>query len=242
MANPKILIIDIETIPNLGYFWRMWDENIGINQLVEPGRIWGVGWKWLGEKEATYVDAHIPSRRALMLKAIHKEWSRADAIVSYNGAAFDVPWLMGEFALFGLAPPPPVPHIDMIRTVKKFKLPSRKLAYVLPHFGCGEKVDTGGFDLWRAVMAGNKEARLAMGEYCLGDVVGLELLYIKLKSYVQPHPHLGPRGTCGTCGSTKVQRRGVRKTKAFVIQRLQCMDCGGWSDGTRTRIDKVEKA
>ena len=34
-AEFKCLVLDIETAPNLGYIWGLWDQNIGIN-LPDP--------------------------------------------------------------------------------------------------------------------------------------------------------------------------------------------------------------
>jgi len=35
--NIKILEIDIETAPSLVYTWGLFNQNIGVNQIVKPG-------------------------------------------------------------------------------------------------------------------------------------------------------------------------------------------------------------
>ena len=40
MTGPRLLVLDIETFPNLGYHWGLWQQNIGaMDQLVQPGRM-----------------------------------------------------------------------------------------------------------------------------------------------------------------------------------------------------------
>ena len=33
-TSPKVLVYDIETAPILGHVWRLWDQNVGLNQIV----------------------------------------------------------------------------------------------------------------------------------------------------------------------------------------------------------------
>lgn len=33
--SPKILILDIETSPILGYVWSLWENNLALNQVKE---------------------------------------------------------------------------------------------------------------------------------------------------------------------------------------------------------------
>jgi hypothetical protein len=157
--------------------------------------------------------------------------------VTYNGDAFDLRKLMGEFIMTGLGPTPPLTSIDLLKSVRKLGLQSGKLAYVGPLLGLGGKVKHEGFELWTKVMAGDKAAQKRMTTYCKGDVTLTEKLYLKLKPFIRNHPHLGlVKADCGACGSNETQNRGYRRTKYFKIQRLQCNKCGSWSDGKRTAV------
>jgi len=247
VSKPKILTIDIETLPAVSFHWRMFDENISVDQLIEPSRIYSVGAKWLGQKKPIYLEAPQyatengmqgdPAERETMLLATRDLILAADAIVTFNGDSFDLPRLNGEFAAFGIKPVPAPTSIDLIKTVRKFKLMSNKLAYVLQHFGLGAKVDTGGFKLWREVYCGDKKARSLMRTYCIGDVIGEEDLYKFLKPYMRNHPYLGDKPSCcPNCGGENLQSRGSRRTRKFKVQRLQCQDCGAWSEGARESI------
>lgn len=240
MSKPNILILDIETRPALAYVWKMFDENVGLDQLVEPSQILSVGWKWKGKGKFEYADVwpvRSKVKRRRMLTRIHAAMSRADAVVTFNGARFDLPKLTGEFLVAGFKPLAQVTSIDVCRTTKKMGFTSGKLAHVLPLLGLPGKLDTGGFKLWREYMDGNKMARASMQKYNEGDVRGLERLYDRVLPYITDHPYLGEfAGNCPNCGSTYVQHRGFRRTRAFKIERIQCNDCGTWSSGKRKKI------
>lgn len=237
--DKKILVLDIETKPALVYTWRLFDANIGLDQVVAPGGILCVGAKWVGAKE-TFLYSEWEHGREGMLKAVWDMMNEADAIITYNGDKFDIPKLYGEFLLAGLKPPAPPTSIDILKTVRKLGFQSNKLAFIGPYLKVGKKVKTEGFTLWTAVIDGDAKAQRRMKNYCIGDVKLTERVYNLIKPYIRNHPTLGlatTAGACGACSSINVQSRGYRRTKAFKIQRLQCQDCGAWSDGARTKVD-----
>lgn len=238
IPDQKVLILDIETKPTLAYVWRAYGEqNIGIDQIAAPGGIICVGAKWLGDKDCKLFSEWEHGHQG-MLEAIHEMMSFADAVLTYNGDRFDLRILQGEFLLAGLGPTPPCTSIDCLKAVRKFGFFVNKLAYIGPLLAVGEKIKTEGFTLWTAVMAGDVKAQGRMSRYCKQDVNLLEKLYLKIRPFVLNHPHFGTVGgkQCGNCGSTHLQSRGSRRTKAFKIQRLHCQSCGAWSDGTRKKI------
>lgn len=235
--EPRILALDIETRPAKAYVWNLFDETIGIDQLIEPGGVICVGAQWVGTNEVLF-DADWTCGHKTMLKRVHYEISRADAVLTYNGDRFDLPKLNGEFILNGLGPTPPVTSIDLYKVVKGFRYDSGKLAFVGPHLGIGAKAENAGFTLWARVMAGDAGARVDMERYCLQDVRLLVQAYGRMKPFIKNHPKLldTAKHECGACGSNRVQARGFRRTRAFKIQRLQCQDCGSWFDGTRVKV------
>ena len=56
MPKPRLLLLDIETSPAIVYCWRLHDENIGIDQIISPGRTICWGAKWYGERPMYYAD------------------------------------------------------------------------------------------------------------------------------------------------------------------------------------------
>lgn len=237
MTQPKILTLDIETKPAKAYVWKLFDVNIGLDQLIEPSAPICVAAKWLGSNQVMFYsdwqDGH-----ADMIKSIHQLISSADAIVTYNGDSFDLKKLNGEFVLAGLPPVPPVTSIDIYKTVRKLGFQSGKLAFIGPFLKVGKKVKNEGFSLWTKVEAGDVKAQKRMQVYCIGDVTLTERVYSLLKPYIVNHPHMGEvgGGQCGACGSHDLHKRGFRRTKSFRIQRLQCQNCGAWGDGPRKKV------
>lgn len=215
----------------------MWDENIGSDQIIERGGTICVGAKWVGDKDVDLFSTW-EHGKDVMLDNIHTMMSVADAIVTYNGDKFDLPILRGEFVLGGFDPTPPVPSIDVYKTVKGFRLGIHKLGYVGPLLNVGEKVKHEGFGLWAAVMAGDEAAQDRMETYCKQDVNLLEKLYLRVLPFIKNHPHLGGQklGACPSCGSLDVQSRGWRRTRAMRVQRVQCQGCGSWHDGRREKV------
>ena len=234
--NRKILVVDVETRPATAYVWRTFKENIGYEQVIDPGGIICWAAKWLDEPELTFRSewAH---GRAEMVRKIHEMLCEADAVITYNGDKFDLPKLNGEFLLDGLPPVPPITSIDVLKTIRKFGFLMNRLAFIGPLLRVGGKVKHEGFELWTKVMNGDEKARAKMEKYNVQDVVLLEKLYKKIRPYIKNHPHLGvDKHECGACGSKKTQSRGYRRTKTFKIQRIQCQKCGAWSDGVRTKV------
>lgn len=213
----------------------MYDETIGLDQLIEPGRIICWGAKWLGEKKVHYADERAGKRK--MFQQIHKLMSDADALVTYNGNFFDLPKLDGAFVENGLGPVPPIASIDLFQTVKKLGYQCNKLAFIGPYLKIGEKVKHEGFSLWRSCLEGDRKAWERMKKYNIQDVELLDGLYMKLRPFIRNHPYLSATtGKCPACQSDNAESRGHRRTKTLVIQRLRCYDCGVWYDGNRVRL------
>jgi uncharacterized protein YprB with RNaseH-like and TPR domain len=234
--QPRILFLDIETKPAIVATFGIRDQHIGHKQILKEGGVICVGLKWYGEKK-TRVFSEWEHGWQGMIEATHAAISEADAVATYNGASFDIPKLMGCFLLAGLNPPPPPTQIDIYKAVRKLGFICNKLDYIAPLLGLGSKVKHEGLEMWLAVMDGDRAAQKKMAKYCAGDVTLTEDVYERVKPYVFNHPHMGATGPlqCSACGSHQVQSRGVRRTKAMFIQRLQCQACGSWGEGKRVR-------
>ena len=235
--NKRILVIDIETRPNLVYTWGLFKQNISLAQVVQPSSIISFAAKFVGEREVHFHSDWTDGHKA-MLEAAHRLLTEADAVVGYNQDSFDLRKLQGEFLLAKLPPPPPPTSIDLLKAVKKFGFVSNKLAFVGPFLKIGAKIKHAGFDLWVGVMNGDERSQNLMKKYNIGDVHLTEQLYKRILPYISTHPTLGdaPKGSCPSCGSKNVQSRGYRRTRAFKIQRLHCQNCGSWHNGTRSKV------
>jgi hypothetical protein len=235
-GGPRVLLIDIETSPNLVWAWGLWNQNIGINQIEESGRMLCWSAKWLGEKETFFASEQ--TGRAFMIDWVHELLDEADVVVHYYGSRFDVPWLNQTFAIeAGLTPPSPFKQVDLKFAVsRRFKLPSNKLQFVAEVLGLAGKEQTGGFELWKQCMAGDAKAWKRMETYNRRDVTLLEECYERLLPWIPnpPHRHLyGGAGGCPTCGADELRSSGLYRTALSVFDRYTCGACGSWFRGNK---------
>lgn len=232
--KPRILFLDIETKPAKVLSFGIRDQHINHGQIIEDGGTICVGLKWAGDKRVK-VWSEWEHGYSTMISEVHTALSEADAVSTYNGASFDIPKLMGNFLLEGLPPPPPLTQIDIYKAVRRLGFICNKLAYIAPLLGLGDKLKHEGLPMWIAVMNGDVKAQKRMARYCAQDVILLEDVYNKVKAYVPNHPYMGQvrPDECATCGSRETQSRGVRRTRSFVIARVQCQACGAWQSGKR---------
>lgn len=230
----KILLLDLESAPNLAHVWGLWQQNVSTNQLIASGYTMCWAAKWLGEKEIMF-DSIFQSSHDKMIREVHKLMDEADAIVHYNGKKFDVPTLNKEFILMGMNPPSPYKQIDLLQTARQqFRFPSNKLDYIAQSLKLGEKVKHMGHELWIKCMAKDPKAWAIMERYNKQDVVLLEKVYHKLLPWIKNHPNVGTynesneQPVCTNCGSDHLQKRGLSYTVTEAYQRYQCVDCGSW--------------
>jgi len=224
-------MIDIETAPHLASVWGLWNQNIGLNQLLEAGYTLCYAAQWHGSREIMFDSVHKSSAKA-MVKSAHKLLDEADAVCHWNGEKFDIPTLNKEFLLHGLNPPAPYKQIDLLKTARrKFRLASNKLDYVAQALGLGSKTHHKGHKLWLDVMNGDEAAWKVMERYNKQDVRLLSAVYDRLLPWVVNHPNhasFGDGEECPKCGGHHYQRRGHAVTTTRRYAKLQCRDCGTW--------------
>lgn len=234
----RILLLDIETAPNLAHVWGLWNQNVGLSQLIEPGYTLCWAAKWFDEPEVYFQSIHSTTPRK-MVKAIHDLIEQADAVVHYNGNKFDMPTLQKDFLLQGFAPPAPTKQIDLLLTVRKrFRFPSNKLDYVAQQLKVGKKVKHERHELWLKCMGGDEAAWRKMEAYNRQDVLLLERVYKKVRPWIRNHPNHGLYDMddslmCTACGSKSYQRRGIAHTTTCSYHRFQCKRCGHWFRSVR---------
>jgi DNA polymerase elongation subunit (family B) len=247
MSSARILTIDIETAPNLGYVWGLWDQNIGLSQLVESTEMLCFAAKWLDSKKIEFYSLEKDGKTE-MVKAAHRLLSEADVVIGYNQRRFDIPHLNREFLALGLPAPSPFHQIDLLQTVRnKFKFPSNKLDYVAQVTGVGQKVKHQGFELWLGCLAHDPKCWADMEKYCRHDVkiTDKAYTYLRDRGWITNGPNLAAYTEdgigCPTCASTRLQSRGSRPNKSGIwYQRFQCQDCFTWSRGAKTEKEAAK--
>ncbi len=228
----KILFLDLETTPMTAHTWGLWQQNVGLNQILDSTQVMCFGARWYGQDKVTFRSTHHHGKQK-MLDDLHALMDEADVVCGWNSTTFDHKHIKREFLEAGMLPPSPTKDLDLMRVVKsQFRFPSNKLDYVAQKLKVGAKVKHSGFELWIKCMAGDAKAWKEMKEYQIQDVNLLIDLYEKLRPWIKNHPsvplHNLAKDGCVACGSLKLQRRGYEKTTTAIYQRLQCTSCGKW--------------
>lgn len=233
--EPRILIHDIESLPNVGTFWRPGTKvNIGYENILEERRICVIGWKWLGDNKVHVGAAKSPAAERRLLVRFAKQMAKADAVVAHNGDKFDIPYIRTRATFHKVPTLAPVKQIDTLKIARsKFMFNSNRLDYLGQFLKCGNKIKTE-YSLWKRCLAKEKKAYDEMVKYNVQDVLLLEKVYKKLAPYFPAHltrALYGAADTCSnlSCESTKTQRRGWSYTKTAKYARFQCTECGTWS-------------
>lgn len=222
---------DIETTPNIGYFWKSgWRERISPEAIIEERRIICISYKFEHEKVKTITWNNGCDKK--LVEKFVKVANTADILIAHNGDRFDLPWFRTRCIYHGVEFPPKPITIDTLKRVRgNFRFNSNKLDYIAKFLGVGEKMETGGFDLWKDVMKGDKQALKKMVEYCERDVEILQKVHDKIAPHV---PHTGHEGvmqggekwTCPHCGSKEVKQHRRRTTSTGVEKyQMRCFGC-----------------
>lgn len=238
MAEPRILLYDIETSFNVVAKFSLRDEYVPHENIIQERFIICAAWKWLGESKIYTVSILDDPKRFqsntsddhYVVEALRDVIASADVVVAHNGNDFDYKWLAGRLLFHGLPPLPPVQQIDTYREAKKvFNLNAFRLDYLGKYLGLGRKIKTS-TDLWLKVLRGNKTAIKTMLRYNKGDIILLEKIFLKMRPFMQGYINRQLHGNngCPRCGSNKVQSRGTHRSLTQLYQRFQCISCGGW--------------
>ena len=251
--KPKILLIDIETAPILGYVWGLWENNVGLNQIKSDWYVLSWAAKWLDDPKVLYADLrgskNLENDKSL-LQSIWRLLDDCDILITQNGKAFDTKKLNARFVLNGMKPPSSYRQIDTLLLAKKhFAFTSNKLEYMSDKLCTKYKKQVNrkfdGFRLWSECLKNNKEAWKEMEKYNRYDVLALEELYKKL----QPWDNAinfdiysdGIVEACN-CGSLELVKNGFCYTASGRYQRYQCAKCGAETKGSKNLLSKEKKA
>lgn len=232
LEPPKLGYFDTEWSPAISYTWSGFPKYLPNDFLIEDPRLLCWGFKFEGD------DTEVVDERIGHEKMVRQLWDRlneVDLLVSYNGISFDTPKVNSEFMKYGLGPPSPYKEIDLYRQIKRSaKFYSGKLDFVAERITGQRKVETGGFQLWKDVMAGDEAAWGLFRKYQQQDVDLLETLFEEVRPWIKmPHPISTTLTACHNCGGMNLQRRGFSPTLMGKYQRYQCQDCGKWMRDTK---------
>lgn len=248
MAEPRIVLWDIETVQNLVATFTLWERSglsLPHRNVLQERYIVCASWKDLNEKRVHSVSVLDDPKRYRknpfddqhVVETLHEVLAEADVIVAHNGDQYDTKFTEGRILYHGLSPLPPLTKIDTKTVAKnRFNLNSNRLDYLGLYLGVGKKKEIDP-QRWLDILSQGPKAVEAIREmvrYNKQDILLLEKVFHKLRPYVPNHVNrqlFGEFEGCPRCGSRKVQSRQGReyhRTTTRVYPKFQCQECGGW--------------
>lgn len=237
--EPRILIYDIETSPNVAYTWGKWQVNA--LQFVSQKWILCFAYQWYGEDEVHVVgQTDFPREYARdkkddrrVVQELHKLFEEADVLIAHNGDSFDQKEVQARFLFHGMPRTTPYAQIDTKKVAKRqFRLNSNSLDDIAGYLGIGHKLPHIGFQMWQRIVEDrDPEMWQLMRDYNVQDVKLLTEVYeiFRDNGWITDHPNLatisGKLESCPSCGSYRLMKRGLRFTNTMTYQQFQCQAC-----------------
>lgn len=230
----RILVIDIETAPFLAYTFRRWKANIGQENVEKEGYILCYAAKWLGDDNIIFSRIKEPENDYDIVKEMKELIDQADVVIAHNAVKFDMPTIATRMLYHGMTPFAPHKVVDTLKIAKQqFRFPSNSLDAIASYLGLDEqKMKHSGFGLWKRVMQMDEEAWNEMEEYNIQDILVLEKVYEKLRSWDKFAPNMslykkGSVASCVVCTSDKLEKVDkLSHTALSSFHTLRCKECG----------------
>ncbi len=249
MTQPRILIFDIETAPNLAYVWGQWEQNV-----IDHEREWTMlcyCYKWVGEAEiherSNFFDYDMATVDDTgIVTELWRLFDEADIIIAHNGDKFDIRKANARFIKLGLGAPSPYKTIDTKKVASRyFAFNSNSLDNLGQHLGLGRKVKHEGWEMWKGCLAGDPKWWKKMLKYNVQDVRLLEKVWRLMQGFESNGPNmaaLSDEPCCPKCGADPkhLEARGYHTPVSVTYHRYHCQKCGSWPSGTiPVKRDKV---
>ncbi len=248
--EPKILLLDIETLPMHVRVWGLYKQRIPIKNILKDWIVLSWAAKWLcapGVMSDILTPKECKDRSDLRIcKSIYQLLDEADIVIAHNLKRFDIRKLRSRFIINGFQPYSPVQLLDTLTESRRnFAHSSHKLDWIGALVRNEGKIDTD-YQLWIDCENGIKKALEYMLGYNIEDVQLLEEAYLWMRPWMTSHPNLALYRdsdgiTCGNCGGTNLKKRKYQYTKVNRYNSYQCKDCGAYRRGRKSDVDKDER-
>jgi hypothetical protein len=250
--GPKILFLDIETLPMEVYTWGLFDQNIPLEMVKVHTTMFSWAAKWAGKAKIYYQDVtkekNIRNDKKIT-ENLKKLIDQSDIVIGHNLDSFDKKKTNYRIIVNNLKPTD-YRVIDTLKIARKhFKFDSNKLAHIAEildvKFKKLKHKEFPGNKLWVECMAGNKKAWAEMKRYNFEDVLVFEEFYKKLipwdKSLNFNTYNDNNENKC-SCGSFVLKKWGYRRTNAGKYQRYMCDTCGKYHYGKHNLLTSLKRS
>lgn len=242
---PRVAVCDIENLPGLAYFWRLYDDHISPKQVVKPTCFLGWAGKFLNESDV-FSDIMTPkeatSRDAKRIaKTCWNFLSQADIVIGHNFSGFDMKHINTVFLKYNL-PPLKFIVVDTLSIARQnFKFDSNSMEAINKELGIRNKIDNDGLPLWIACDNGDAKALKTMEEYNIGDVYSTEDLFYRFRPYIKNFNvalyNEIDSYQCPVCGSEKLHPVGIYGK----WESLRCENCQALSRKSSSILTKEKR-
>jgi hypothetical protein len=259
--DPKVLFVDIETSPLLGWFWSPFGEqNIAPSQIERDWNMlsWSASWgtdpynvfgrSLNDDKHKKRVDSKLwYCDDYYLVSGLCDLLSEADIVIGHNLNKFDVPKIMARVDHYNLDHPTPYRKIDTLTTARGgAKHTFNRLDYLAWKFGYEGKIETN-FSLWMRCVHGEAAAFDEMLEYNKQDVIVLYHVYLRLRKSIKNPPNQSVMsgsgaGHCPSCNAEAKARAvwdGWKVTGSNRFPVTRCHECGAQSRSLRVKTGKT---
>jgi len=250
--QPRTLLFDIETAPNIGAIWGKWQQDVLWFQ--SEWYIISFAYMWLDEGVVRVMALpDMPSYKRdksddrALVRQLWQLFNQADIIIAHNGDEFDIKKARTRFVYHRLQPPKPSRSIDTLKIARsQFGFTSNSLNDLAEFLGIGVKEDTGGKKLWRDCAEFDiAKAWGKMKKYNKRDVWLLWQVYLRLRPWAKNHPNFGMWSddmVCPTCKADALVKEGLIRKQTTIYQQFSCKECGGWSRAVLNLREKDREA
>ncbi len=248
--GPKAVVFDIESLPIRALVWKVWDENVYPEQVLQGSCVLSWTGKTLNSSRV-YGDI-LTSREAKehddenIVKSAWGYLNGKDIIIGHNLKRYDMKELNTRFIYYGLQPLSQYQTIDTYLVAKQnFAFERNSLKYINSYLGIRQKIENEGFSLWKRCDAGDVSALKEMYDYNIGDIFATEELYYKLRPFIKNHPNLAlwypdiEELMCSNCGSTNLIENGFALGNKY--QSYRC-ECGAICRSTKDLLSKEKRS
>lgn len=249
--TPKVLLMDIETLPMEGKFWQPWGNDIQPHQVTKNWSMVCWSAKWLFDSkvygEAVSGEEAVNRQDKSIMGGLWTMMNEATHVVTHNGEEFDFKKMNTRLLVNGFPRPMPYRSIDTLKILKaNFAFPYNKMDEVNKTLGMPRKIETS-WKWWDECSDGNETYINKMLVYNKQDVHILEELYLRLRPWMTNAPNMNlydisGATVCPACSSPNIHWNGVYTTPKNVYQAFRCQDCGaiGRSSGKNHKVTSTK--
>lgn len=186
--KPNILLLDIETAPDVSCNFNRRDVNISNDSVVRQGGwLISIAWKWLGDSETFGLSVNSQSAKESddyhLITNISNLINKADIIVGHNIKKFDLPVIKSRILSSNNPSLKRIKVYDTLSALREMKFKSNKLDDISKNLFGTSKLKHEGINLWIDCINGDTDALSKMLEYNKQDIALLEKLYLALRGH-----------------------------------------------------------